>query len=86
MNIDKIAEQAGALVIPRSGYTEYGCMDIDLQLFADLVEYATVKNCRDMFVVDSVSWKLLNDVLEAQKDDVDIINYNFMLEVNEAHK
>jgi hypothetical protein len=32
--------------------------------FAQLIELDTIKYCRDMFVVGSVSWNLLNETLE----------------------
>ena len=33
---------------------------VDIEKFAELI----VRECRDMFVVDSVSWNLLNEKLE----------------------
>lgn len=69
LDIKNIAEQSGVLVIDRSGYTEYGCMDIDLEKFATLIEKQTVKNCRDMFINDSVSWNLMNSKYEACDDN-----------------
>jgi hypothetical protein len=32
--------------------------------FAELIVRKCIKDCRDMFVVDSVSWNLLNEKLE----------------------
>ena len=32
--------------------------------FAELIVLDTIKNCRDMFMVNSVSWNLLNEKLE----------------------
>jgi hypothetical protein len=32
--------------------------------FAELMVLDTIKNCRDMFMVNSVSWNLLNEKLE----------------------
>ncbi len=36
----------------------------DLEKFAELIVRKCIKDCRDMFVVDSVSWNLLNEKLE----------------------
>ena len=52
--IKQLAEQAGC-TIDRLGYGEG-----NLEKFAELI----VKDCRDMFMVDSVSWNLLNEKLE----------------------
>ena len=35
-----------------------------LEKFAELIVRKCIKDCRDMFVVDSVSWNLLNEKLE----------------------
>lgn len=35
-----------------------------LEKFAELMVLDTIKNCRDMFMVNSVSWNLLNEKLE----------------------
>ena len=52
--IAHLAKQAGC-TIDRLGYGEG-----NLEKFAELI----VKDCRDMFMVDSVSWNLLNEKLE----------------------
>ena len=49
--IEELAQQCHHL------YSEH---HIDLEKFAELI----VKECRDMFVVGSVSWNLLNEKLE----------------------
>jgi hypothetical protein len=36
----------------------------DKEKFAELIVRECIKDCRDMFVVDSVSWNLLNEKLE----------------------
>jgi len=36
----------------------------DKYKFAELIVRECIKDCRDMFVVDSVSWNLLNEKLE----------------------
>jgi hypothetical protein len=36
----------------------------DKEKFAELIVRKCIKDCRDMFVVDSVSWNLLNEKLE----------------------
>ena len=41
---------------------EYGF--IIPEKFAELIVRECIKDCRDMFVVDSVSWNLLNEKLE----------------------
>lgn len=37
---------------------------LDEQKFAHMIALDTIKDCRDQFVVNSVSWNLLNDKLE----------------------
>lgn len=61
IDLKAIAAQAGALVVERSGGTDYGCMDLDLEHLASLIEKESIKLCRDMFNKGSVSWNLLND-------------------------
>ena len=39
--IRKLAEQAGATAMGRSGYTDYGTLDLDVEKFAELI----VKEC-----------------------------------------
>ena len=36
----------------------------DKEKFAELIAKEQIKNCRDMFIVGSVSWNLLNEKLE----------------------
>jgi len=38
---------------------------VNLQEFAELLEKEYTKDCRDMFIVGSVSWNLLNEKLQA---------------------
>ena len=52
--VRRLAEQAGC-TIDRLGYGEG-----NLEKFAELI----VRDCRDMFVVNSPSWNLLNEKLE----------------------
>ena len=35
--IRKLAEQAGATAMGRSGYTDYGTLDLDVEKFAELI-------------------------------------------------
>jgi hypothetical protein len=37
---------------------------LNAEKFAELIVRKCIKDCRDMFVVDSVSWNLLNEKLE----------------------
>ena len=54
-----LAEQAG-FVIMRDEYLFIEMM----RKFGNLIVLDTIKDCRDMFVVGSVSWNLLNEKLE----------------------
>lgn len=36
----------------------------DIEKFAELIQKDMVEQCRDMFMVNSVSWNLLNEKLE----------------------
>jgi hypothetical protein len=68
--IKQLAEQAGIqedLVDNLKDEVEvltYIARPQDIQKFAELIVRECVKDCRDMFVVDSVSWNLLNEKLE----------------------
>jgi hypothetical protein len=42
--IKKLAEQAGATVNERSGWTDYGTIDLDVEKFAELI----VAECADL--------------------------------------
>jgi hypothetical protein len=44
--------------------TELKMTNDELAKFAELIVRKCIKDCRDMFVVDSVSWNLLNEKLE----------------------
>jgi hypothetical protein len=55
----KLAEQAGFVLIR----DEYLFTEL-MGKFAELIVLDTIKDCRDMFVVGSVSWNLLNEKLE----------------------
>ena len=57
--IKLLAEQAG-FVIMRDEYLFIEMM----RKFGNLIVLDTIKDCRDMFVVGSVSWNLLNEKLE----------------------
>ena len=57
--IKELAEQAGFVLI-RDEYLFTEMMG----KFAELLVLDTIKDCRDMFVVNSVSWNLLNEKLE----------------------
>lgn len=60
--IRQLAEQAGFYYTDKTGFiTPAGC---DPKKFAELIVLDTIKDCRDMFIVDSVSWNLLNGKLE----------------------
>jgi hypothetical protein len=54
----KLAEQCRIETYGVNG--ELLAVDFDEQKFAELI----VQDCRDMFVVNSVSWNLLNEKLE----------------------
>jgi hypothetical protein len=71
VDISALAETAGALVVERSTGTSYGTLDLDLPLFANLVTISTIRDCRDMFVKDSVSWNLLNEKLIAFNESLE---------------
>jgi hypothetical protein len=55
------AEAAADEIFDRKGKM-YG--EIVMEKFAELIVRKCIKDCRDMFVVDSVSWNLLNEKLE----------------------
>lgn len=63
--VKAIAEQCGALILERSGYTDYGTLDLNLEQYTRKLQHHNIKQCRDAFVVDSVSWTLLNGMLAA---------------------
>ena len=42
--IKELAEQAGATVNERSGYTDYGTLDLDVEKFAELI----VQECAEL--------------------------------------
>lgn len=59
--IRSLAEQAGY------EKDEFGVGHWDMpecKKFAQLIAFDTIKDCRDQFVVNSVSWNLLNDKLK----------------------
>jgi hypothetical protein len=43
--IKELAEQAGATVNERSGYTDYGTLDLDVEKFAELVRQDEREAC-----------------------------------------
>ena len=70
--IKELAEQCG--MNPIDDMTEFGmgesmnrynCQGFMLEKFAELIAKEECKNCRDMFINNSVSWRLLNDRLDA---------------------
>jgi hypothetical protein len=46
------------------GFEGQEYLDMLMERFAELIVRKCIKDCRDMFVVDSVSWNLLNEKLE----------------------
>ena len=59
--IKELANKAGAEVKIIHGNILYiSKADLDIEKFAELI----VRDCRDMFVVNSPSWNLLNEKLE----------------------
>ena len=55
----------------QAGLTAQGCWDeLDdyarqgIEKFAELIVRECIEDCRDMFIVGSVSWNLLNEKLE----------------------
>jgi hypothetical protein len=63
--IQQLAEQATTIVdtVNSQGYSS-SYANFDREKFAELMVLDTIKNCRDMFMVNSVSWNLLNEKLE----------------------
>jgi hypothetical protein len=64
MNNEKIKALAG-----QAGFNYVGSYydistDENLKKFAELIEKKAIQDCRDMFMVGSVSWNLLNEKLE----------------------
>jgi hypothetical protein len=60
--IKQLAEQAYCDIKDEFGY--WIGREFDKEKFAELIVRKCIKDCRDMFVVDSVSWNLLNEKLE----------------------
>jgi hypothetical protein len=60
--IKQLADEADGVFIHKliTGAKQYTFLEKDLEKFAELI----VRDCRDMFVVNSVSWNLLNEKLE----------------------
>lgn len=54
--IEELAEQC----VTRKFFLDSGCEEFDYEKFAELL----LLDCRDMFVVNSPSWNLLNEKLE----------------------
>ena len=64
--IRQLAEQATSSrnqYDPKTMMTER-IQEFDKEKFAELIVLDTIKDCRDMFVVSSVSWNLLNEKLK----------------------
>jgi hypothetical protein len=49
-----LAEQAGATVNERSGWTDYGTIDLDVEKFAELIVGECVAICQDMDGEDNI--------------------------------
>ena len=65
--IRELADQAGAdFSVPIFSDNDKGSefRHFDVGKFSELIQKETIKQCRDMFIVGSVSWNLLNDKLE----------------------
>jgi hypothetical protein len=60
--IEKLAVQS--LVYVDTGLDDGKELIFSKEKFAELIVRECIKDCRDMFVVDSVSWNLLNEKLE----------------------
>jgi len=43
--LKELAEQAGATVRERSGWTDYGTLTLDVEKFAELIIYKCVRAC-----------------------------------------
>jgi hypothetical protein len=63
--IKELINQATTIVdtVNSQGYSS-SYANFDREKFAELMVLDTIKNCRDMFMVNSVSWNLLNEKLE----------------------
>jgi hypothetical protein len=63
--IKELINQATTIVdtVNSQGYSS-SYANFDKEKFAELIVRKCIKDCRDMFVVDSVSWNLLNEKLE----------------------
>ena len=58
--IKQLAEQAGATVMERSGWTDYGTLDLDVEKFAELI----VRECADVAFLEANSRKTQRAVLQ----------------------
>jgi hypothetical protein len=62
--IKELWEESTVSMWPRPGKFTAGEYDYHLEKFAELIAKEYIENCRDMFIVGSVSWNLLNEKLE----------------------
>jgi len=66
--IKELARQAGADVMQRSGWTDYGTLDLDVEQFAELI----IQECVDT-IQDHMSRGKRDDYYRGQSDSIELI-------------
>jgi hypothetical protein len=61
---ERIEELAQGCFEYIEGTLDGDIVEFDYKKFAELIAKEYIENCRDMFIVGSVSWNLLNEKLE----------------------
>jgi hypothetical protein len=65
--IKQLAEQAGATTMQRSGWIDYGTLDLDVEKFAELIVRECLQTCKDVGIESKEVWNASKDYQEGRQ-------------------